>query len=524
LSILTKKLNFLQAEEGLQALASIGRGIEREALRIDEQGHLSLELHSEHLGSALTHPWITTDFSEALLEFVTPVASSIDDTIHQLTDLHVFTMKQVTQESLWPSSMPCFIENTLQVPIAQYGTSFTGQLKTLYREGLKHRYGSMMQMISGVHFNFSVSSHLWKLLHQYDQSQLSVEEYQNQGYFDLMRNFQRIAWVLPYLFGASPALCHSFLTTQKSDLPFKLLGQGTYYLPYATSLRMSDLGYTTSEQDELDVSYNSLDDYLVTFKKAIQKKSARFSKIGLFDEQGHRKQLNDRVLQIENEYYMSIRPKRVTHAHEKPSHALKRGGVEYVEVRLLDVNPFSMIGIEPSQLRMMDLLLLTALLNPSAELSPAQTKQCLENLNRVVLQGRDPQLTLYKDGQEVTLKSWLSAIFDQCGEVAHCLDSFHGHSDYTEALAIWRDAVDDPSLTLSGQIMDQLQASQVDHVHWAKALAIQHKTMLLDSKYEYWTEEQLVATAQQSITAQIQKEMIEQGDFEKFLQDYFAHI
>ncbi|MGL5048313.1 MAG: glutamate--cysteine ligase, partial [Shewanella sp.] len=437
----------LSDASGRTALLGMLRGIEREALRIDESGYLAEDSHPEVLGSALMHSRITTDYSEALLEFITPVNNNVEQLLTGLTETHAFSVRHLNGQRLWPVSMPCYVKDEQQIPVARYGTSNTGMMKTLYRKGLTYRYGALMQIISGVHFNFSVSQALWQSLYELSDKQLSIDDFMSESYFGLIRNYRRLVWVLPYLFGASPALCHSFIKDQKTDLKFEKTGRGTLYLPYATSLRMSDLGYTNKEQEQLNISYNSLPEYLAGVNAATKMPSANFANIGVKVDSEYR-QLNANVLQIENEFYSPIRAKRVTRSGEKPSEALARGGVEYIEVRALDVNPFSPIGIEATQVRFLDLFLLYCLLTPSPKSDVSEETRLSSNLNAVVLEGRKPGLELFTADGPCLLKSWLEELFDGLQPLAILLDG--EATDYQVALAHWRKAVEDPNLTLSG--------------------------------------------------------------------------
>ena len=340
----------------ISSLSQLGRGIEREALRVLPQGRLSEKPHSERLGAALTHPNITTDYSETLLEFITPVSHKPETAIAQLEDVQKFTLSQLDDELLWPMSMPCFVEDDDKIPLAQFGQSNIGKMKTVYRQGLKNRYGSMMQVISGIHFNFSFPKSFFQSLQAIEQNTDSLDDYISDKYFALLRNYKRFCWLIPYLYGSSPAICGSFLKNKPTDLPFKKSGKGYMYLEYATSLRMSDLGYTNSEQSSLKICYNNLSGYLDGVKNAINLPSKKFEKIGV-KVAGKYQQLNSNVLQIENELYAPVRPKCVAKPGEKPSQALKNRGVEYIEVRALDVNPFSATGINVEQIRFLDIFL-----------------------------------------------------------------------------------------------------------------------------------------------------------------------
>lgn len=512
-------IGLLDNEQGSAALAGMQRGIEREALRIEPNGHLAMDKHPKALGSALTHSRITTDYSESLLEFITPVYQDISALLTDLTQTHAFSVRHLGLQQLWPVSMPCYVGDVADIPIADYGSSNTGQLKRLYRKGLTYRYGAQMQIISGVHFNFSVSDALWELLYQGSDKRLSKGDFISESYFGLIRNYRRLVWVLPYLFGASPALCGSFIKGQQTDLAFEKLGKGTLYLPYATSLRMSDLGYTNKEQERLNISYNSLAEYLEGINAAIKMPSAHFEKIGVKVE-GEFRQLNANVLQIENEFYSPIRAKRVTLAGEKPSQALARAGVEYIEVRALDVNPFSPVGIDADQVRFLDLFLLHCLLTPSPKSDATDEAAIGANLSKVITRGREPGLTLNRGGEQVTLQAWLESLFGELSTLAKLLDG-EGQA-YQDSLTHWLEAVRDPAKTLSGRVMSALLAEGIDHSQWVKSLAKDYYHALRDYPLTPEVEAAYEAAAEQSLAAQAKLEAESVQDFEQYLADYFA--
>ncbi|OUS52367.1 glutamate--cysteine ligase [Shewanella sp. SACH] len=505
---------------GRTALLGMLRGIEREALRIDESGYLATDSHPEALGSALMHSRITTDYSEALLEFITPVHNNVEQLLNGLTETHAFSVRHLNGQRLWPVSMPCYVKDEKQIPVARYGSSNTGMMKTLYRKGLTYRYGALMQIISGVHFNFSVSQELWQSLYELSDKQLSYDDFISESYFGLIRNYRRLVWVLPYLFGASPALCSSFIKDQKTDLKFEKTGHGTLYLPFATSLRMSDLGYTNKEQEELNISYNSLPEYLAGVNAAIKMPSANFANIGVKVD-GEYRQLNANVLQIENEFYSPIRAKRVTRSGEKPSEALARAGVEYIEVRALDVNPFSPIGIEATQVRFLDLFLLYCLLTQSPKSEASEEARLSANLKAVVLEGRKPGLELLTADGSRSLKSWLEELFDALQPLAVLLDG--EATDYQVALAHWRKAVEDPNLTLSGQVLQNVINKGQDHGQWVMTLAQQYYQFFVDYPLSSETIAQYQAEASSSLNKQAELEAAQRSvSFDDYLEDYFG--
>ncbi|MGI2210276.1 glutamate--cysteine ligase [Shewanella baltica] len=510
----------LSDAHGRTALLGMLRGIEREALRIDESGYLATDSHPEALGSALMHSRITTDYSEALLEFITPVHNNVEQLLNGLTETHAFSVRHLNGQRLWPVSMPCYVKDEKQIPVARYGSSNTGMMKTLYRKGLTYRYGALMQIISGVHFNFSVSQELWQSLYELSDKQLSYDDFISESYFGLIRNYRRLVWVLPYLFGASPALCSSFIKDQKTDLKFEKTGHGTLYLPFATSLRMSDLGYTNKEQEELNISYNSLPEYLAGVNAAIKMPSAHFANIGVKVD-GEYRQLNANVLQIENEFYSPIRAKRVTRSGEKPSEALARAGVEYIEVRALDVNPFSPIGIEATQVRFLDLFLLYCLLTQSPKSEASEEARLSANLKAVVLEGRKPGLELLTADGSRSLKSWLEELFDALQPLAVLLDG--EATDYQVALAHWRKAVEDPNLTLSGQVLQNVINKGQDHGQWVMTLAQQYYQFFVDYPLSSETIAQYQAEASSSLNKQAELEAAQRSvSFDDYLEDYFG--
>ncbi|QSX36219.1 glutamate--cysteine ligase [Shewanella sedimentimangrovi] len=515
-----EKLEFLSDEAGRNALLGMRRGIEREALRINACCQLAMDEHPKALGSALTHSRITTDYSEALLEFITPVAHDIDSLLTGLTETHAYSVRNLNGQKLWPVSMPCYVGKLEDIPIARYGSSNNGKLKTLYRKGLTYRYGALMQIISGVHFNFSVADELWPLLQAYSRKQgrEPVGDFVSESYFGLIRNYRRLVWVLPYLFGASPALCSSFIKGQKTDLAFERTGKGTLYLPYATSLRMSDLGYTNREQESLNLSYNSLPDYLAGIQAAIHMPSAKFAEIGVKVD-GEYRQLNSNILQIENEFYAPIRAKRVTRAGEKPSEALARAGVEYIEVRALDVNPFSPVGVEASQLRLLDLFLLYCLLEESPASDATEEAEIAANLRKVILEGRRPGLMLSRRGETLGLKDWLLEIFDRMAALADFLDD--DTQAYHEALSVWRAAVENPAYTLSGRIHQAIVVEGKDHSDWVMTLANQYQEYFKAYPLSAEVEQGYKDEAKASLDKQQALEAADTQDFDSFLADYF---
>lgn len=517
---LSDKAGALTQSQYAEIFTGIRRGIEREALRIDGEGKLSKRSHPVALGSALTHPSITTDYAESLLEFITPVCDNIDELMGYLKDIHGYTLQHLDGEMLWPMSMPCVIGDEDDITLAQYGSSNVGQMKTIYREGLRNRYGSLMQIIAGVHFNFSLSEKAWPLLQQLLGNDDDLQSFRSDRYFSLIRNFKRQGWIIPYLFGASPALCRSFLK-EESDYDFSRTGKGTLYLPEATSLRLSDLGYTNSAQAQLSICYNSIDNYLASVEKAIETPSSEFAEIGIKVD-GQYRQLNSNVLQIENELYAPIRPKRVAASGQKPSEALREGGVEYIEVRSLDINPFTPLGIDEDQVRFLDLFLLHCLFSDDSPASTGQNQQNTENLDRVILNGRKAGLQLEDGERQISLNDWGSELFDELQLLAELFEQHTGQSEYIEVLERLRPALVESELTFSGRIMAELLGDEKDNGVFGMQQARRFEESLTSADYQCLSLEELYRQARVSLDDQQQIESADKVGIDQFLQDYFS--
>ncbi|CDG16905.1 glutamate--cysteine ligase [Xenorhabdus doucetiae] len=508
----SKALSWLEANPTV--LNGICRGIERETLRVTPDGHLAKTEHPKLLGASLTHKWITTDFAESLLEFITPVDSNIDRTIAFLQDLHIYTARNLDNEKMWPLSMPCFIDDEESITLAQYGTSNLGRFKTLYREGLKNRYGALMQIISGVHYNFSLPMSFWQAWLGIKDAETGKEQI-SDGYLRLIRNYYRFGWVIPYLFGASPAICSSFLRGRNTALPFEETERGTCYLPYATSLRMSDLGYTNKSQSDLNITFNHLHTYVEGLKKAIHKPSEEFAAIGIKKEDNYL-QLNTNVLQIENELYAPIRPKRVTQEGESPSDALLRGGIEYIEVRSLDINPFSSIGVDETQIRFLDLFLIWCALADAPEMGSEELACCRGNWNKVILEGRKPGLSIglgYGIEQQ-PLKVVGQELFRDLERVAEVLDACSG----TQYQSVCKELVsmfEDPSLTFSARVLDKMKSQGI--VGFGLDLADQYHNKLIEEHYSILNDETFSVERESSISRQHSLEQQDNMSFEAYL-------
>ena len=502
-------------------LGGIRHGVEKESLRVSPSGQLALTPHPAALGSALTHPAITTDFSEALLEFITAPVQSHQDTLNYLEQLHRYTYRHIGDELLWVNSMPCVLGADKDIPEARYGSSNVGTMKRTYRIGLGHRYGRLMQTIAGIHYNFSLPDNLWRVLQQADNHKGSLQDYKTDGYLALIRNFRRHFWLLVYLFGASPAVCRSFVGGREHKLQPVGPDSHSLHTPYATSLRMGDLGYQSSAQDSLVVCYNSLDHYVTTLKDALSRPYPAYQKAGLKDGNGVHQQLNTNLLQIENEFYSAIRPKRTTASGEAPVCALKERGIEYIEVRCLDLNPMLPVGLDAQQMRFMDTFLVACLLTGSPESNTDEYYDILENQRRLVYCGRDPQVTLRYNNRDVALRECADRLFSTFAQVAPLLDKAMDTQGYSAVVEHFAHQVTHPDDTPSARLLAQMQDTGSSYFTCALQHACEHREYFMDSPLDPAVEEQLKEQADKSLEQQRKIEAQDALPFEAFLNDYY---
>jgi glutamate--cysteine ligase len=495
-------------------LFEIRQGIERECLRTEINGCAALTKHPVALGSKLTHAYITTDYSENLLEFITKVHSSTTSLVDELESIHAFTQQNIGDELLWTSSMPSILPADDQIPLACYGKSNVGKLKTLYRNGLGHRYGRSMQSIAGVHYNFSMSDNFWELLKKEEKSSQDLKDFKDTKYFHLIRNFQRYRWMLVYLFGATPVVDKSFLEGKKHNL--EPLGNDTFYSPYGTSLRMGGLGYTSSAQSNIGICYNKVQSYIKTLEEARLTSYEDYEKIGL-KTNGVYNQLNTNLLQIDNEFYSTIRPKNVAKSKESALKALHNRGIEYIEVRLIDVDPFSPIGISSERIHFLHLFLLWCLTKDSPEISSDECQELDFNFDQVVLKGRVEGLKLKKKGEDIEMLSYISELM---GEISTLANSF---KDIEPFYAIAMDKqlrkIEKKENLPSQVVLDSFGGKSFIEFHLDLAKDFKGK-LELSTKWR----EKLEKCSQQSVIEQAKIESEDKLEFDQFLKTYFDEI
>lgn len=504
----TQSLTHLVSSGASTAVEHSLRGLEKESLRVTPEGRIAQTPHPSVLGSALTHDYITTDYSEAQLELITPTFDNLDAPLHFLTMLHRHVYRHLSGEMLWVNSMPCLIEGEERIPIAHYGDSLLGRLKHVYRHGLAHRYGKAMQTISGVHFNYSFTDTFWQ---RYAEPGQSLQVAKNLGYFKILRNFLRVNWWLVLMFGASPAVCNSFFQGR----PHNLMVQDNHTALglYATSLRMSDLGYQNSRQKDLFICPNSVVEYANSLQQAMRLPDADFERIGL-KRDGAYQQLSTHLLQIENEYYGAIRPKRNAASLKRPSTALLEQGVEYLEVRLLDLDPFEPIGVSKEQLQVTELVLLYCLLLPSPPMTPAEFGQARSRLHYVVSQGRDPQATLTLGDKTDSVQAHAQAVLTQLDLVAEAV----ALPDWGAIRARMQARIDDFENLPSAKVLNELRHEQTSFFDWAVTQAEKTAKQLDQPIADTQLASQFVQA--DKISVEKQNALPVEGDFDAFVDKF----
>ncbi len=518
---LENRLKKIVDAHAVEALQQCGIGLEKECLRVNTEGKISQTPQPVSFGSALTHPYITTDYSEALLELITPPCRSVNDALDFLCNIQKFVYDNLDNEFLWSSSMPCVVAGETSIPLANYGSSNSGQMKHIYRRGLGYRYGRVMQVIAGVHFNFSFSDEFWRAYQVIEESTESPQAFVSESYFGVLRNLKRFGWVVPYLFGASPAICKSFLNGQ--DTPLQTFNENTFYHPYATSLRMGDIGYQNNKENEKGVvaNYNSLPEYVNSLRYATETPCPEYEKIGVKVDGSYR-QLNANILQIENEYYSTVRPKQILMGDEKPSLALSRRGVKYVELRSLDVNPFTPMGIDEPQMYFLKTLMLYCLLLESPPILRNEEVAIDINEINVAHHGRDPDLKISIAGKTLNMREQGLRLCDSMRACCDILDKGLSNTPHLDALLAQQEKFKNPEVTASAKMLEDMKMHNEGFFHLSKRLSEQHR--------DYFSRLELAADFRRefvklSLDSSEQQQAIEKSEnqsFDEYLASYFA--
>jgi len=376
-------------------------------------------------------------------------------------------------------------------------------------------------VIAGVHFNWSLPESFWPVYARQLGAELPVDRFRDEQYMGLVRNMLRTGWIIPYLFGASPAVCKSFFENGESQLP--AFDEYTYYEPYATSLRMGDIGYQNSREEGLGIRacYDNVEAYADSLLRAITTPAGPWERIGVKVD-GEYRQLNANILQIENEYYSSARPKQLLQGLESPALALKKRGVRYIELRSLDVNAYHPLGVDELQLRFLEIWMIACLLAESPPLGGAEQKSLNQNLLDVAHRGREPGLELNCNGEPVLLREWGQRIVNAMLPVAEFLDRLYGSNDYEDALDEQFNKFLQPDLTPSARMLHEMRSNGESFYHFAHRLSLQHHRFFSQRELSDAQEREFDEVVKQSFAEQAAIEAAPQQAFDRFLAEYFA--
>lgn len=510
--------------KSLQPLLIRGlKGIEKESLRINRDGSISLSPHPVQLGAALTHPNITTDYSEALLELITPALSDGTEVLHSLTDLHKYVCANINDELLLAASMPVGDLRDPAIPIAEYGSSNVGKMKHIYRQGLSYRYGRCMQVIAGIHFNYSLPEQFWPEYQQFVKHTGDLQSFTTGAYMGMIRNLQRYGWLILYLFGSSPAVGKSFIDSRNSVYSDTLqnFDEHSYYKPFATSLRMSEIGYLNPVQSMFHISFNSIEEYIRDLSSATTIPYLGYERIGAKVGDQYQ-QLNTHFLQIENEYYTPVRPKQPTRPGERPLQALGSRGIQYIEIRSVDVDVFEPAGIAIETTRFLETLSLFCLFQPNAGHDLKQLDEISNNALSVANRGRDPRLKLLDNGHEIPLRQWALTLCEQMREICEILDNGNADISYTHALHQQIETIRHPELTASARMLSAMRAQKMSITELVLQKSREYTHYFQNAALDAAVKRNFDLQVKTSLAQQKQLDATDEIPFDKYLSNYFS--
>jgi glutamate--cysteine ligase len=287
---------------------------------------------------------------------------------------------------------------------------------------------------------------------------------------------------------------------------------------------MGRLGYQSDAQAALNVSYNCLDGYAASLHGALTTPHPPYEAIGVTNPGGEYNQLTTSLLQIENEFYGTIRPKRRIQVGERPLRALRERGVEYVEVRCMDLDPFEPVGIAAQTMRFLDVFLLHCLLQPSPPDTPQETVALSRNQHRTASQGREPGLLLERAGETVALVDWGLEILRECRPIAERLDAEQGGERHAQALDDALQRLHALDTTPSARVLSTIRHDFADgFTDFVRAQSEQARRTLLQMPLDPAAAERLARAARESLAEQRRREAEDRKQpFEAFRQQYLA--
>jgi glutamate--cysteine ligase len=452
-------------------------GVEKESQRVTSLGDLALTAHPSAFGDKTENPRITVDFSESQIEMITPTYNSVYEVYDELNIINSEVENNIGDELLWPLSMPPKLPAEDRIPIAKFSESEHGKHMQIYRKGLALRYGKKMQMISGIHYNFSFGEELIEYLYHKYGNEMDKRLFIDEMHFALTRNFLRYRWLLIYLFGASP-YCHS---TYHSVINKEIgiikkcchdcMDIIENFNQYTTSLRVSRFGYSNTFK-HVNIYFNSLEEYSTKIRTMLATENEKYSNLGIY-KNGSQIQLNGNILQKESEFYSSIRLKQNTLKGETPLDALEKRGVKHVEVRILDLNPFERLGLSVEQMNFLQIFMLFCLFEKSENITDSEYKKINSNHHHVALYGRKDGLKLQKyDNGSIKLNEWGKEIFKRLIDIAELIHKDTGDDKYLKSVSKEYKKLFDVSLLPSERIHREMKENNENFLEFGTRWAI----------------------------------------------------
>ena len=395
-------------------------GIERETLRVDENGDLAKSDHPKEFGDKAQNPYITTDFSESQIEVITPALSDIKEAYDFTRSLYDIVAMEIGDEYLWPESMPCITPDDKDIPVAKFSNHSKEAQE--YREKLLIKYGGKKQLISGIHYNFSFDEAIIERLYEDSEKKLTYKEFKNSIYLKIARNYLRYRWLIVYLIGASPIVHESFIDSCKC--PLKEVNHNEYSSLGAISHRNGNCGY--KNKIDLFPSYNSVDEYLQSINQYIK----------------------DELIESHKELYSQVRLKPSDIENFKES--LLNDGIKYLEYRTIDINPFEKGGISLEDLRFLQVFNIYLLTKEESDFKNWQ-EEALENQQLIAVHGID-DIELKQDGKSINRINFGLEILNEVMSINNELNL--GFEDIIKNMI---DKVKDSKLTYSYKITEKIK-------------------------------------------------------------------
>ena len=408
-------------------------GLEKENVRVTERGNLALTPHPKAFGDRENNPYIKTDFSESQLEMVTPICNTLEEVYSFICNLNKVVSLEIMKngEFLWPQSNPPILPREEEIPIAK----LSNREDELYRENLSYKYGKKKQVISGIHYNFSFKEEFIKLLYKELKVKKDFIEFKDDIYLRMARNFQKYHWLLIYLTGASPVFHESYIDEIKEE--GEKLGEDSYYIKDDTSLRNSSYGYKNKK--DYYVSYNSIEEYASDIKNLVK----------------------DKEIQSIKEYYNPIRLKSL--GSEDMLESLLHKGIDYLEVRLLDLDPLSIQGVSKETLYLVHLFMIYTLLKENKEITYKDQEEFFKNHDMVALKGRNEEAVIHENGIPVLLKDKGREILSEMDEIVEIL--FSNNEEFKNVIKRALEKINNPHDTISEKLIKDIKEEGYINFH-----------------------------------------------------------